>query len=97
MHSLRLVEQSGLSCKESFIGLLGRGRHMIVLVVEWIKKEGGEKRVKICGQEMEYLLEKFRHHHHHRVDEMTCLDDERMKKRQNGMPCHDHFEVVKFI
>ncbi|GJV45854.1 hypothetical protein Tco_1430390 [Tanacetum coccineum] len=30
---------------------------------------------------MECLLEKFRHcHHHHRVDEMTCLDDERMKE-----------------
>ncbi|GJY24600.1 zinc finger, CCHC-type containing protein [Tanacetum coccineum] len=42
--------------------------------------------------EMEYLLEKFRHHHHHRVDEMTCLDDERMRRRRNDVPCHDHFE-----
>nr|GFC52214.1 hypothetical protein [Tanacetum cinerariifolium] len=40
---------------------------------------------------MEYLLEKFRHHHH-RVDEMTCLDDEKMKKRWNDMSCYDHFE-----
>ncbi|GJU81421.1 hypothetical protein Tco_1283786 [Tanacetum coccineum] len=39
---------------------------------------------------MEYLHEKFRHHH--RVDEMTCLDDEKMKKIQNDVPCHDHFE-----
>ncbi|GJT55356.1 hypothetical protein Tco_0990410 [Tanacetum coccineum] len=37
---------------------------------------------------MEYLHEKFRHHHHHhhRVDEMTCLDDEKMKKnRMTGL------------
>ncbi|GJX23283.1 hypothetical protein Tco_0227728 [Tanacetum coccineum] len=34
--------------------------------------------------EMEYLLEKFRHHHHLfiRVDEMSCLDDEWMKRRR---------------
>ncbi|GJT69843.1 hypothetical protein Tco_1029129 [Tanacetum coccineum] len=38
MHSLRLVEQGGLSCKESFIGLLRRGRHMVVLVVEWMQR-----------------------------------------------------------
>nr|GEY74834.1 DNA helicase Pif1-like protein [Tanacetum cinerariifolium] len=49
--------------------------------------------------EMEYLLEKFRHHHHHYhcVDEMTCLDDERMKKRWNDVPRHDHFEVIEFV
>ncbi|GKB95909.1 hypothetical protein Tco_0982046 [Tanacetum coccineum] len=42
---------------------------------------------------MEYLLERFRHHHHHHhVDEMTCLDDERMKTRRNDVPYHDHFE-----
>ncbi|GJY96247.1 hypothetical protein Tco_0512608 [Tanacetum coccineum] len=45
----------------------------------------------------EYLLEKFRHHHHHRVDEMTCLDDERMRKRRNDVPCHDYFEVIEFV
>nr|GFA47007.1 hypothetical protein [Tanacetum cinerariifolium] len=45
---------------------------------------------------MEYLLKKFRHHHH-RVDEMTCLDDERMKKRQKGVPCHDHFKNNRFV
>ncbi|GJR84948.1 hypothetical protein Tco_0155733 [Tanacetum coccineum] len=45
---------------------------------------------------MEYLLKKFRHHHH-RVEEMTFLDDERMKKRRNDVPCHDHFEVVEFV
>ncbi|GJW55173.1 hypothetical protein Tco_0099258 [Tanacetum coccineum] len=28
--------------------------------------------------------EDFGHHHHHRVDEMTCLDDEGMKKRWIG-------------
>ncbi|GJY45730.1 hypothetical protein Tco_0434793 [Tanacetum coccineum] len=28
---------------------------------------------------------------------MTCLDDERMKKRRNGVPCRDHFEVVEFV
>ncbi|GKC72304.1 hypothetical protein Tco_1118187 [Tanacetum coccineum] len=49
--------------------------------------------------EMEYLHEKFRHyhHHHHRVDEMTYLDDEKMKKIRNDVPCHDHFEVVEFV
>ncbi|GJT21581.1 hypothetical protein Tco_0891518 [Tanacetum coccineum] len=48
---------------------------------------------------MEYLYKKFRHHHHHyhRVDEMACLDDEKMKKIRNDVPCHDHFEVVEFI
>nr|GEU34462.1 retrovirus-related Pol polyprotein from transposon TNT 1-94 [Tanacetum cinerariifolium] len=35
---------------------------------------------------MEYLLEKFQHHHHHpQVDELTCLDDERMKKKWNDV------------
>ncbi|GKD16557.1 hypothetical protein Tco_1205715, partial [Tanacetum coccineum] len=53
-------------------------------------------------EEMEYLHEKFGHHHHHhhhhqRIDEMTCLDDEKMKKRRNDVPCHDHFEVVEFV
>ncbi|GJR50135.1 hypothetical protein Tco_1400656 [Tanacetum coccineum] len=37
------TRQGGLSCKESFIGLFGRGRHLVVMVVEWIK------RVKIGG------------------------------------------------
>ncbi|GJW27398.1 hypothetical protein Tco_0044273 [Tanacetum coccineum] len=38
---------------------------------------------------MEYLHEKFRnHHHHHDVDEMTCRDDEKMRLRRNGVPCH---------
>ncbi|GKA84246.1 hypothetical protein Tco_0805841 [Tanacetum coccineum] len=47
---------------------------------------------------MEYLHEKFGHyHHHHRVDEMACLDDEKMKRIQNDVPCHDHFEVVEFV
>ncbi|GKB30425.1 hypothetical protein Tco_0869826 [Tanacetum coccineum] len=41
---------------------------------------------------MEYLHEKFRHHHHHHVDEMTCRDDEKIRMRRNGVPCHDHFE-----
>ncbi|GJS03992.1 hypothetical protein Tco_0320500 [Tanacetum coccineum] len=41
--------------------------------------------------------EKFRHHHHRHVDEMACLDGEKMKKRRNGVPCHDHFEVVEFV
>ncbi|GJU66106.1 hypothetical protein Tco_1252365 [Tanacetum coccineum] len=45
---------------------------------------------------MEYLHEKFRHHHH-RVNEMTCLDDEKMKKIQNDVPCHDHFEDLIWI
>ncbi|GKE41467.1 hypothetical protein Tco_1468751 [Tanacetum coccineum] len=47
---------------------------------------------------MEYLHKKFRlhHHHHHRVDEMTCLDDEKMKIR-NDMPCHDHFEITNYF
>ncbi|GJW54653.1 hypothetical protein Tco_0098738 [Tanacetum coccineum] len=29
---------------------------------------------------------------HHHVDEMTCRDDEKMRMRRNGLPCHDHFE-----
>ncbi|GJW37287.1 hypothetical protein Tco_0060207 [Tanacetum coccineum] len=28
---------------------------------------------------------------------MTCLDDEKMKKIRNDVPCHDHFEVVEFV
>ncbi|GKA70937.1 hypothetical protein Tco_0777076 [Tanacetum coccineum] len=71
----------GLSCKESFIGLFGRGRYLVVLVVEWIK------RVNIGGRVGCYLLEKFQHHHHHRVSKMTCLDDERLKKRFERVPC----------
>nr|GFB55263.1 ribonuclease H-like domain-containing protein [Tanacetum cinerariifolium] len=59
MHSLRLVEQGGLSCKESFIGLLGRGRHMVVLVVEWTKRvkigAGSESRPPMLNKE-NYVL-----------------------------------------
>ncbi|GJY37987.1 retrovirus-related pol polyprotein from transposon TNT 1-94 [Tanacetum coccineum] len=43
---------------------------------------------------MEYLLKKFQHRHHHHVDEKTCLDDERTKRRRNDAPCHDHFEFL---
>ncbi|GJY35060.1 hypothetical protein Tco_0420438 [Tanacetum coccineum] len=39
------VENGGLSFKESFIGLFRRGRHLVVLVVEWMK------RVKIGDKE----------------------------------------------
>nr|GFC51637.1 hypothetical protein [Tanacetum cinerariifolium] len=31
------------------------------------------------------------------VDEITCLDDERMKKRWNDVPFHDQFKVVEFF
>ncbi|GJR55519.1 hypothetical protein Tco_1406040 [Tanacetum coccineum] len=53
------IDSGGLSFKESFIGLFRSERHLVVLVVERIK------RVK-----------------------MTCLDDEKMKKIRNDVPCH---------
>ncbi|GJV61830.1 retrovirus-related pol polyprotein from transposon TNT 1-94 [Tanacetum coccineum] len=37
------------------------------------------------------------HHHHHRVDEMTCLNDEKINKIRNDVPCYDHFKVVEFV
>ncbi|GJU27712.1 hypothetical protein Tco_1166333 [Tanacetum coccineum] len=102
MHLLRLVEaRTVLSClsekywsqQESFIGLFGSGRH---LVVERIK------RVKVGGRRWSTATENLVRDIiniiiHHRVDEMTCLDDEKMKKIRNDVPCHDHFKVVEFV
>ncbi|GJV03038.1 hypothetical protein Tco_1336607 [Tanacetum coccineum] len=89
---LRLVKQWFESIKdEIFIGFV-RKREGIgsCLVVE------RPREIKVGGRISEYFThEKIRHHHHHRVDEMTCLDDEKMKKIRNDVPCHNHFEVVE--
>nr|GEX90001.1 hypothetical protein [Tanacetum cinerariifolium] len=67
--------------------------------IQMASPEHGLESSSIFIPEMEDLLEKFRHHHHHHhcVDEMTCLDDERMKKKRNDVPYHDHFKVVEFL
>ncbi|GKA07200.1 hypothetical protein Tco_0686424 [Tanacetum coccineum] len=62
---------------------------------------GLAERGDLSFKEMEYCTRSVLHHHHpHRIVhgcEMTCLDGEKMKKRRNGVPCHDHFEVVELF
>ncbi|GJT53585.1 hypothetical protein Tco_0988639 [Tanacetum coccineum] len=57
----------------------------------------GGRRWSTCTRIRSWTSSSSSSSHHHCVDEMTCLDDEMMKKIRNDVPCHDHFEVVEFV
>ncbi|GJV49683.1 hypothetical protein Tco_0329156 [Tanacetum coccineum] len=67
--------------------------HLIIIVLK-LKVDG-----KLLGGRDVWLSSS--NHWESDVDEfndwMTCLDDEKMKKIRNDVPCHDHFEDVKFV
>ncbi|GJQ93235.1 hypothetical protein Tco_0004374 [Tanacetum coccineum] len=93
------IDSGGLSFKESFIGLFGSIRHLVTrLVYGSVESDQGVKvgMVGVGGT----LHEKFHHHHHHiiHVDEMTCLDVEKIEKIRKECLCHDHYQkVAEFV
>ncbi|GJZ28820.1 hypothetical protein Tco_0573467 [Tanacetum coccineum] len=85
MHLLRLVEQGGLSFKESFIGLFRNGRHLVVLVVERIK------RVKMTCLDDVKIEERYEMdvalHDHFEVVEFVSREEGLMTRSNNVIKC----------